>query len=98
MHAQDEHGQTRPRTLDLLQHLQPTAAGHGDVEHHHVPLLLPHPRQPFGGIAGFAKYGLLEVISENEPQALPHDGVVFDDEYSHVSLVRIAHRAVWKWR
>ena len=36
LHGEDQHRQVRVRRLDPPQRLQPTEAGHANVQHHHV--------------------------------------------------------------
>src|SRR5581483_8712453 len=88
MHAEDEDRQFGFGFFDFAKDLEAAAAGHGDVEHHDVPILLPDAIQRFLRITGFAERRPLEIIREDLFETVPHHGVVVGQEYLHASVWR----------
>jgi len=76
------------KPLHLLQHLQSAPARHRECRARPTSQVsLATHGEGFRRIARLAKHGSLVMVSENEFQPLPHDGVVVDQKDFHVRSI-----------
>src|SRR5512134_3546449 len=69
--------------LDALEDLEAVQVRQIEVQQHHVPVLLPHPRQRFLAVAGLAGDGEIRGVGEKPLHALAHHGVIVRDQYPY---------------
>jgi hypothetical protein len=87
--GQHQHRQARVLVLELLEHVQPIAAGHGDVQHDHVQsdtaislMKATHLAQGVDAIGRIAHHVEVSRIAQHLAQTLPHDVVVVHQQHA----------------
>ena len=77
-------GTSGRRRRELRDRGHAAHARHGQVEEHRVEIGVIYGKvEPGGGVAGFQHNGARIVVRQQRGDALPHDGLVVDDEKLH---------------
>lgn len=91
VHGDDEDFNVRELSIDLLADFEAVAALERKIEQHQVGACLPNHLDRLSGISGFASKIHVRLVRDEPRIAIPHNGVVINDENGLASDCRRRH-------